>query len=328
MIGLGSYPAVTLAHARQKAIDNARAIAQGRDPRVKISTMPTFEEAAKVVMELNAPTWKDGGRSAQVWASSLTRYAYPVIGNKPVSEVTTADLMAVLTPIWTNKMETAKRLRTRMGQVFKWAIGKGYRSDNPAGEALLAAMPRQVKVVEHRKALAHAEVSRCLETIRQSGAWPGTKFSFELLTLTATRSGEVRGATWGEIDLEAQTWNIPAERMKAGKAHSVPLSSAAMKVLREAEAISDTSGLVFPSSTGRMLSDSTLSKLVRENDCGCNPHGMRSSFRDWSAESGVSREVAEECLAHHVGGVEAAYRRSDMLDLRREVMEAWGRYVS
>ena len=191
MIGLGSYPAVTLAHARQKAIDNARAIAQGRDPRVKISTMPTFEEAAKVVMELNAPTWKDGGRSAQVWASSLTLYAYPVIGNKPVSEVTTADLMAVLTPIWTNKMETAKRLRTRMGQVFKWAIGKGYRSDNPAGEALLAAMPRQVKVVEHRKALAHAEVSRCLETIRQSGAWPGTKFSFELLTLTATRSGEV-----------------------------------------------------------------------------------------------------------------------------------------
>ena len=212
---------------------------------------------------------------------------------------------------------------------MKWSIAQGYREDNPAGDALTAALPKSGARVEHRRALSFADVGAAIITIRDSGAWPSTKLAFEFLTLTATRSGEVRLAEWTEIDLDAATWIIPATRMKAGLEHRIPLSRQAMGVLRQARELADDSGLVFPSQHGKALTDSTISKLVRENNIGCVPHGMRSSFRDWAAEcSDVPREIAEHALAHVEGSTsELAYRRTDYFERRRGLMSEWADYI-
>ena len=176
--------------------------------------------------------------------------------------------------------------------------------------------------------MAHSDVAGALRTIRDTGAWPATKLALEYIALTACRSGEVRGAKWCEIDLEGPTWLIPAERMKAGREHRVPLSGRALAVLNEARELADSTGLIFPSATGRMLSDSTLSKLLRESEIVAVPHGFRSSFRDWCGDTGVDREVAEASLAHVVKNqVEAAYARSDLLERRRTVMQKWAHYL-
>ena len=181
---------------------------------------------------------------------------------------------------------------------------------------------------EHQRALAHSDVAGALRTIRDTGAWPATKLALEYIALTACRSGEVRGAKWCEIDLEGPTWVIPAERMKAGKEHRVPLSRRALAVLNEARQLSDSTSAIFPSATGRMLSDSTLSKLLRESEIDAVPHGFRSSFRDWCGDTGVEREVGEASLAHVVKNqVEAAYARSDLLERRRTVMQKWVYYL-
>ena len=178
------------------------------------------------------------------------------------------------------------------------------------------------------RALPHGEVAAALATVRESSAYATTILAFEFLTLTAARSGEVRGANWDEIDLDARTWTIPSERMKAGTEHRVPLSTVAMKVLEMAAQHADSCGLVFPSASGRQMSDSTISKLLRENGIECVPHGMRSSFRDWCAETGVDRELAESALAHIVKNpVEAAYMRSDLLNRRRQVIGDWADYL-
>ena len=212
---------------------------------------------------------------------------------------------------------------------MKWAIAQGFRRDNPAGEAIGAALPRSGGKAKHSKALPHAEVAAALKVIRASRAGPTTKLAFEFLTLTAARSGEARMATWAEIDLNSAVWTVPAERMKSGNSHRVPLSDAALRLLLRARRFRDDSELVFPSQNGKVLSDSTISKLVRENRIACVPHGMRSSFRDWCAETGVPREVAESSLAHGVhDSTEAAYFRSDLLERRREVMQTWADYVT
>ena len=324
-IGLGPFPVVTLAEARAQALENRRAAYKGLDPRNPKSSIPTFEQAADTVIRLNAPTWKDGGKTAKRWLATLEQYAFPRIGSKAVDKVTTGDVLAVLLPIWNDKRETASQVRSRMRAVLSWAVAQGYRQDNPAGDAIKAALPRNGGKVNHQRALPHAQVGAALETIRASNAWPLTVLAFEFLTLTATRSGEVRAARWSEIDLEARTWTIPADRMKAGVEHTVPLSSAALDVLKQAEGYRDTTGLIFPSQTGRVMSDSTISKLVRENGIGCVPHGMRSSFRDWCGEASVDRELAESALAHTVkDAVEAAYFRTSMLERRRVVMDKLG----
>ena len=194
-----------------------------------------------------------------------------------------------------------------------------------------AALPKAGQRRQHQRALPYAEVAGALVKVQESDAWPATKLAFEFLTLTATRSGEVRGARWSEVDLGAQMWVVPADRMKSGREHRVPLSGGAMGVLKAAKALSDAGpdSLIFPSTTGRMLSDSTLSKLVRELRIGCVPHGMRSSFREWAAErTDIPREIAEEALAHvNPNKVESAYQRSDLFDRRRELMNSWTAYL-
>ena len=325
-IGLGAYPVVALAEARAAALANQRAVVQGRDPRHRSADIPTFEQAVEKVIAIHEPNWRAGARSAEIWRSSLKTYAIPRLGRKPVNKITTSDVLAVLVPIWNTKRESARRVRQRIGAIMKWAVAEGHRDDNPAGDAIGAALPKGGTQREHQRALPHAEVGAALRKVRESNAWPATKLAFEFLVLTASRSGEVRGARWDEI--ESDTWIVPGDRMKAGRPHRVPLSRQALKVLDEARDLTDGSGLVFPSVRGKVLADMTISKLIRELRVPAVPHGFRSSFRDWCGESGIAREVAEMCLAHTVGNeVERAYARSDLFKRRRAVMEQWADYV-
>lgn len=335
-IGLGAYPIVTLAEAREQALQNRRAVAQGGDPRDKPRSVPTFAEAAEAVIAKHAKSWKPDGKSAKQWRSSLATYVFPELGQQPVHQIQPRDVMRVLLRIWNTRPETARRVRQRMSATFRWAVAQGYRTDNPAGEVLGAALPSNSAPQQHFRALPHAEVGKALEKVRASRAYRGTILCFELMTLCAVRSSEARFARWQEVEPETATWTIPAERMKAKRVHRVPLSTQALDVLEQAKELADGSGLIFPSPTGRLLSDSTMSKLCRELNLGCVPHGMRSSFSDYTAEvaevrsdMGDLRDVRELALAHvNSDRVEAAYRRSDLFARRRALMQAWSDYVS
>ena len=258
---------VTLAVARNASLENARSVAEGRDPRDdgKVVKIPTFGEAVEVVISINSGSWRDGAKSANQWRASLRDYAVPRLGDQRLSDITSADVLGVLTPIWNEKAETARRVRQRIGAIMRWAVAQGYRDDNPAGDALNAVLPRSAGSKRRQKALHHSEVGDAIDRVKDTyGAWRFTKLSFEFMVLTAARSGEVRGATWDEVDTSRGVWTIPAERMKASQEHRVPLSAKTVDLLREAKEFADESGLVFPSTRGRPLSDSTLSKLLRE----------------------------------------------------------------
>ena len=330
-IGLGAYPVITLAAARSASLENARAVAEGRDPRVegRAANVPTFGEAVEVVISINSGGWRDGAKSANQWRASLRDAAMPRLGDQRVSDITSADVMGVLTPIWNEKAETARRVRQRIGAIMRWAVAQGFRDDNPAGDALNAVLPRKAGSKRRQKALHHSEVGDAIGRVEDAeGAWRFSKLRFEFMVLAAARSGEVRGATWSEVDMSRGVWVIPAERMKASHEHRVPLSVKVLDVLSEAQEFADGSGLAFPSPTGKTLSDSTLSKLLRGLGVQAVPHGFRSSFRDWCADTGQPREIAESALAHTVRGVEGAYFRSDLFERRRDVMEAWADYVA
>ena len=331
-MGLGGFPLATLAEARDMAFENRRTARRGGDPRAvkQVRAVPNFAEAAETVIALYQPTWKSPTKTAGLWRKTLETYALPVIGAKSVADIDTADVLAVLSPIWTDKPETARKVRQRVGAVLKWAIAERHRTDDPTGDAISKALPRAPKSRTHHRALPYADVAGALEAVRGADALTLTKLAFEFLVLTACRSGEVRLATWDEVDFESATWTVPASRMKAGREHRVPLSDAALAVLTEARDIADGSGLIFPSATGRAMSDSTLSKMLRELGVAAVPHGFRSSFRDWAGESAEApREVAEAALAHQVKDkTEAAYARGDLLDRRRDLMDRWSRYLS
>ena len=327
-IGLGSYPVVTLARARAKALGNARTIEAGGDPRERDGT-PTFAQAADKVIALHSETWKHQSRSEGIWRASLRDYVYPKIGTKTVDQVTTADVLSILSPIWNSKRDTAKKVRQRIGAIMKWAIAQNYRPDNPAGDAIGEALPKNGYKPEPYPAIPYNQVAEVISQIRKSNAYRSTSLAFEFLVHTAARSGEVRGATWAEIDLENATWTIPSDRMKRKREHRVPLSGRALAILREASEYRDSTGLVFPSVRGKMLSDATIGKLLKDRSIPAVPHGFRTSFRTWAAErTNVAREVAEEALSHvNADRVEAAYQRSDLFERRRELMETWARYL-
>jgi integrase len=336
--GLGGYPAVPLAEAR-KAAARVRADAKAGqlegappapEPAPTVHTVPTFSEASAAVIALRKPTWKNWKHGAQ-WVRTLNQYVVPTIGDMPVDEITAADVLDVLEPIWTEKPETASRVRQRMETVMDWCVGHGHRQDNPAGRHILKILPSTKRMKAHHKALSHADVPATLRKVGLSTCYPLTKLAFRLLVLTATRSGEVRNTDWSEIDWESATWTIPGERMKAGKEHRIPLSDKAMDTLRDAWGISGPDGLLFPAPrTGKALSDMALTQLLRRLDIPSTVHGFRSSFRDWAAEqSGASWAVCESALAHTIGnGVEQAYMRSDLFDKRRDLMQAWADYVT
>ena len=234
-MGLGAYPVISLATARDKAIENARALTLGRDPRDGITQIPTFAKAAEIVIGIHAEGWKDGGKSENQWRSSLRDYVLPMIGHKRVNDITTADVMGALVPHWTSKHETMRRVKQRVSAVMRWSMAQGFRQDDPAGDALNVALPKRGNPRQHLKALPYHEVSAALDAVNQSSSALVTKLAFHFLVLTAARSGEVRGATWDEIDLDNATWTVPAERMKSRREHRVPLSEWALQVLSEAE---------------------------------------------------------------------------------------------
>ena len=330
-VGLGRYPIVTLAEARTKALENARAVDQGRDPRDR-SRIPTFEQAAEKVIRLYEPTWRAGGAdsSAQVWRSSLERYVFPKLGRKPVSEITTADVLAVIVPIWHTKTATARRVKGRISSIMRWAIAQNYIENNPASDAVAAALPRDTTPRQHHLALPHEEVGAALQKVHESDASPAAKLLFAFATLTASRSGEARLARWSEVDLEKRVWTVPAERMKAKREHRVPLATQTIQLLADAQRLADGSGLIFPSPTRPgPLGTNTLIRLCHDLRLGCTPHGMRSSFRTWCSETEQPRELAEQALAHvNPNRVEAAYMRSDLFERRRQLMEGWSDYLS
>ena len=329
-MGLGAYPIVTLAEAREEALSNRRAIAKGKDPRSKPRLIPSFAQATEQVIGIHAQGWKEGGKSEIQWRSSMGNYVLPHFGDRPVNAIQPKDVMSVLLPIWNTKPETARRIRRRISAVMKWAVAQGFRTDNPAGDVLGAALPKHSNMQVHYLALPFSQVPGALRKLRASSANRSSVLCMEFLTLCATRGGEARLAHWSEIDIESATWTIPAQRMKGNREHRVPLSKRALLVLSEARKLEDRSGLVFPSVTGRRMTDATLSRLCQNLDLGCVPHGMRSSFRDWAAEcSDAPREVCELALAHvNSDRVERAYRRSDLFERRRQLMEEWANYLT
>ena len=337
-LGLGAFALVPLAAARERALANRRVARAGGDPRRAPRPdpgMPTFEEAVDRVLAIHGAAWKVGGRTEENWQTTLRQYAYPHLGAKGVDRVTTADVMATLLQIWTRKHATAQKVRQRIGTVMKWAIAQGYRTDNPAGDALTAALPKRSAPVRHQRALPHGEVAGAIATVRASEAWTGLKLIFEFLVLTAARSSEARLATWEEIAVGARVWTVPATRTKAGRDHRVPLCSRAVEILDEARRLDVDStsaapaGLVFPSRRGKASRDATVSGLVRQLGIAAVPHGFRSSFRDWASErTDHPREVVEAALGHVVRNqTEAAYARSDLFARRRRLMEDWMRYL-
>ena len=268
-MGLGGYPLTSLQEAREAAFENRKAARRGIPPKRggRRPGAPTFEEAAAEMLATLAPTWKAGGKSEAQWKSSLTTYAYPIIGHMRVGEITSADVVAVLKPIWTSKRETARRVKHRIAKVLDWAVVHGHRTDNPC-RAVEAALPRAGARPGHHRALPYAEVPAAIAAVRASVAWAGTKLAFQFMVLTAARSGEVRMATWAEVDMDAGVWTVPAARMKMGREHRVPLSGGALDVLAAARELGTainpfTSQAAFATARGKTSRTKPLGKPRR-----------------------------------------------------------------
>lgn len=333
--GLGGFPKVSLSAARRIADANRVAVTGGQNPWADskpsvVTYVPTFREAAHKLHAQLLPTWKNA-KHATSWMQTLEKHAFPVIGDVPVDEVTRADVLSVLEPIWTVIPENARRVRQRMRAVFTWAMAYAYIDLNPAGELVDGALKAQRRIINgHMAALPYQDVPDAIRKIRNSPAWLSTRLCFKFLILTVSRSVEARGARWEEIDLDARIWTIPPERMKASREHRQPLSIQAQVLLGEARRKLDgSSGLVFPTPAGKMLSENALSLRAKKDNLGCVPHGFRSSFRDFCAEqTSASWAAIELSLSHKVGtSVEAAYFRSDLIDQRRAILQQWADFL-
>ena len=334
-IGLGGYPQVSLASARKLALQNRELAWAGGDPLAlkRKSKLPTFRQAAEKAFEANRGRWRSE-KTARNWEQGMNKHVLPVIGGLRVDQIGRKEILRILTPIWTTKPEIARKQRNRIRIVLSWCQAHGYIENNVAGEMIDGALPPMPAVKEHYRALPYQEVPAALETVDASNSSLAGKLCFRFLVLTAARSGEVRGATWSEIDFEKREWRIPANRMKTGTEHRVPLSGEALAVLEQAQILRDGSDLIFPSSVkrGTPLSNMTMTKILRDNGLAARTtaHGFRSSFRDWAGEcTNTAHAVMELSLAHKVGSaVEQAYARSNLLAKRRDLMEQWAQYVA
>lgn len=343
-MGLGSYPDISLAKARELAAECRRMVATGLDPiearkekraaaRVEAVKTMTFDDCGRAYIAAHEAGWRNA-KHRQQWTNTLATYVSPVFGKLPVQAIDTGLVMKAIEPLWAKKSETASRVRGRIEAVLDWAKVRGYRTgENPARwrghlDHLLPAKTK-VRKVEHHAALPYAKIGAFMAALREQ-AGSGAR-ALEFLVLTATRTGETLGAAWDELDLGARLWTIPAARMKAGREHRVPLSAAAVSVLKDMQAIKH-SAYVFPGARdGRPLSQMALLMLLRRMGYGdITAHGFRSAFRDWAAErTTFPREVAEMALAHTIpDAVEAAYRRGDLFEKRRKLMDAWAAYCA
>jgi integrase len=339
-IGLGSAKQMTLAEARQKAtvlrkavkVDHRDVLAEKKD---EAAAKVTFRAAATQYHSENEAGWKSTVYARQ-WLASLENYAFPKLGDMPTGSISSADIIAVLTPIWQEIPDTARQVRNRICAVLDYSHAKGWRSrEAPSGNGSLKAgrgLPRQVKVRENRKAMPYVALPGFLTALLRKPSFG--RLALELLILTGVRSQEVRLATWSEFDLESRLWTIPAEHMKRNKAHIVPLSDEALAVLAKADALRmSESDVVFPGVAGKPMSDMTLLKVLRDMSEPYHVHGFRSAFTDWAANEGIPDAVVEAALAHKTpDAVQAAYRRTtylgtpDQPGARVKLMAAWGRY--
>ena len=334
-IGLGGYPQVSLARARTLAFQHRELAWAGEDPlaRKRKANLPTFKEAAEKTFEANRARWRSEV-TAKNWQQGMKKHVLPKLGGLRVDKIGREQVLQVLTPIWTQIPEVARKQRNRIRAVLSWCQAHGFIQHNVAGEMIDGALPAMPAVKAHYRALPYQEVAAALETIDASNVSLAAKLCFRFLVLTATRSGEARGARWSEINLEAKVWRIPASRMKAGVEHSVPLPVAVVTLLEQAHILRDGSDLIFPSSVkrGTPMSDMTLTKVLRTTGLATRTtvHGFRSSFRDWASEcTNAAHAVMELSLAHKVGSsVERAYARSDLLAKRRQLMEQWAAYLT
>ena len=341
-MGLGGYPDIGVADARQKAREARLKIEQGIDPillrkQAKSELMAlqatdkTFEQAAGEYIKIHADSWSNDKHRKQ-WESTLAAYAFPVVGKLSLRHIRQEHILKILEPIWTTKTETATRVRGRMESILDWAKVKGLRSgENPAAwkghlDHMLPA-PTRLKKIEHLTAVPVREMPGFMVKLRQAAGIAAQ--ALEFLILTAARSGEVRGITWEEVSLDDALWIVPAERMKMKKEHRVPLSNRAVDILKSQPRI-DGNPLVFPAPRGSQMSDATMSAVLKRMNVDATVHGFRSSFRDWCGDyTNYPRDLAEQCLAHGADDpVEAAYRRGDALERRREIMNEWSKFIA
>jgi integrase len=343
-MGLGSIHTLSLAEARQKAAECRRLIAEGFDPierrkaqqaaaRIADAKTMTFADCAFAYVVAHEPSWRNA-KHRQQWTNTLRTYVYPAFGKLPVAAIDTGLVLQVIEPIWAEKPETAGRIRGRIESILDWAKVRGYREgENPARwrghlDHLLPAR-RKVRAVKHHAALPYGEIGGFMVAIDAQDGIAALALKFTILT--AARTGETLGATWDEIDLKTRVWTIGPARMKAGKEHRVPLSSAAVAIIEAVQTIRQ-GDYIFPGAKlGRPLSQMSLLMLLRRMERGSiTAHGFRSTFRDWAADcTGFPREVCEAALAHTVGNaVEAAYRRGDLFEKRRKLMDSWAEYCA
>jgi integrase len=333
-IGLGGLKIVSLAEAREEA-RKYRAIARNEgDPlaekRRARKVVPTFRNAAETVHKSHAKAWKNAKHGDQ-WINTLKTYAYPAFGDRRVDQIDTPDILKALSPIWLTKQETARRVRQRIGTVLDWAKAAGFRAGSNPVEEISKALPRQSDRKGHHAALPYVEVPSFVQKLHCDEAATIPDLAFEFLILTAARTGEVLEAKWNEIDLEQAAWSIPAGRMKAGREHRVPLAPRCVELLRQAKLLAAGSDFVFPGrSNEKPMSNMVLLMAMRRLDSGYTVHGFRSAFRDWASErTNFAREICEAALAHIVKDkTEAAYRRGDLFEKRRDLMATWASFVS
>lgn len=336
-MGIGSASLVSLSEAREIAYDLRKLLKSGIDPLehrknellIKAHNKKneiTFQQAAEKYIEAHQAGWSNH-KHAKQWQTTLSVYAYPYIGEIPVSEITLQDIIRVLSPIWFAKTETAARVRSRIQKILDWSIALGYRkNDNPARSELVTTQvpsPSKVKKIEHHKAIPYTEISEFIFCLRKTQSV--ASLALEFLIQTASRTSEVTGAKWTEIDLAGKTWTIPAQRMKMRKEHRVPLNTRCIEILHTMQEFDAKSDYIFPGrDKNSRISDMTMSRHLKRMGRTETVHGFRSTFKDWAAEqTNHPNIISEQALAHVVGGVEAAYRRGDLLAKRAILMEEW-----
>jgi integrase len=332
-IGLGGLKVVTLAEAREEA-RKYRAIARNEgdplaDKRRARKVVPTFRVAAETVHKDHAKAWKNAKHGDQ-WINTLKAYAYPAFGDRRVDQIDTPEILKALSPIWLTKQETARRVRQRIGTVLDWAKAAGFRAGSNPVEEISKALPRQSERKGHHAALPYLEVPSFVQELRGDDVATIPDLAFEFLILTAARTGEVIEAKWDEIDHEQAAWTIPAGRMKAGREHRIPLTPRCIELLNQAKLLAAGSEFVFPGRSGKKpLSNMALLMTMRRLKLTYTVHGFRSAFRDWASErTNFAREICEAALAHIVKDkTEAAYRRGDLFEKRRELMATWAAFV-
>ncbi len=331
--GLGSYGSVTLSQARDLAREYVRLALAGDDPRTTLrdsTGIPDFETAARAYHKQHKDIWRSREHTQQ-WINTLEQYAFPVIGKRPVDKITTPEIVALLSPIWFEKQETAKRVKQRIATVLDDAKGKGHLSgENPvAGVSASLKINKRLRP-KHFKAMDYRDLPDFIQWLRDTDKPTMGRLALEFTILCAARTGEAVNARWSEIDADKALWTIPAKRMKMNREHRVPLTTRCMEILETVRPISEAGGWVFEGqSAHKPMSDETMRAFLKRHSIGVTIHGFRSTFRDWCSEqTGFPYAAVERCLAHDSGNkTEAAYARSDLLDRRRGIMDVWQAYA-